>query len=134
MGLGRVIRKYREGRNLTQERLAGAAGIDLRTMQRAESGQGIGKENLTAIANAIDLDEEQLLKLATQSGPPPAEKRITLKLVKSGREPQSRSWWPGRFINFAADNLTDAFQSLDAIQGKRQSFSLGSFYGASNTT
>ena len=51
--LGRVIKAHRERLSWTQERLAGAADVNLRTVQRAESGQGISKDGLGAIAAAL---------------------------------------------------------------------------------
>lgn len=82
-GLGRVLRKRLKALNYTQERLAGAAGINLRTVQRALGGQGISKENLSAIASALGLDEQEILKQAASVGPPSPEKRLTLKQIKS---------------------------------------------------
>jgi transcriptional regulator with XRE-family HTH domain len=84
--LGRLIRESRHGLNWTQERLAGAADVNLRTVQRAEGGYGIGSENLAPIAAALGLDEGQLRSKATTAGPPPPDKRISLKQVKSGEE------------------------------------------------
>jgi transcriptional regulator with XRE-family HTH domain len=84
--LGRVIKGYREKFNWTQEHLAGTTGINLRTVQRAESGQGISKENLGAIATAFDLDQQKLLKEARNKRSAPPEKRFSLRQLTSGAE------------------------------------------------
>lgn len=85
-GLGWVLRKHLKVLNYTQERLAGIAEIDLRTVQRAVGGQGISKENLSSIASAIGLDERRLLDEAASASPPSPDKRIPLKLMRSGQE------------------------------------------------
>src|SRR4051812_40675984 len=84
-GLGRLLKRRRKERNLTQQRLADIAGVDIRTVQRAEAGPGVGSENLAAIASALDLDERELRTQAADAGPPPPEKRILLRQVKSGK-------------------------------------------------
>jgi transcriptional regulator with XRE-family HTH domain len=85
-GLGSVLRKHLKALNYTQERLAGVAGIHSRTVQRAVSGKGINKENLSAIANALGLDERQILKEAAGASTPPPDKRISLQLVRNGSD------------------------------------------------
>jgi transcriptional regulator with XRE-family HTH domain len=84
--LGRVIKTHRERLNWTQERLAGAADVNLRTLQRAESGQGISKDGLGAVAAAFNLDEKGLVKEAKNSGGPSPERRFSLVKLNSGRE------------------------------------------------
>jgi len=44
------IRQHRERLGWTQEHLAEAAQINVRTLQRAESGRGVSAESLTALA------------------------------------------------------------------------------------
>jgi len=58
--VGNNIRKYRELRHWTQEELAMAAGVDARTVQRAESGHALALESLRAIANAFETPIEAL--------------------------------------------------------------------------
>jgi transcriptional regulator with XRE-family HTH domain len=84
--LGRVIKAHRERLSWTQERLAGAADVNQRTVQRAEAGQGISKDGLGAIAAAFNLDEKDLVKEARSSGAAPPEKRFPLRKLASGRE------------------------------------------------
>jgi transcriptional regulator with XRE-family HTH domain len=83
--LGRLIRDHRQRQNWTQGRLAGAADIDLRTVQRAEAGCGINSENLASIASALGVDERELRTLAATAGPPSPEKRIPLQAIRSGQ-------------------------------------------------
>ena len=58
--IGSNIRKHRELRHWTQEELALAAGVDVRTVQRAESGRPLALESLKAIAAAFDTTVEAL--------------------------------------------------------------------------
>jgi transcriptional regulator with XRE-family HTH domain len=44
----------------TQEQLAGAADVDVRTVQRAEKGEPVSAESLQAIAGALDVSVEVL--------------------------------------------------------------------------
>jgi transcriptional regulator with XRE-family HTH domain len=60
--IGTNIRRYREERHWTQEEFAKVAGIDVRTIQRAESGQRLALETLKAIANGFETTIEQLSK------------------------------------------------------------------------
>ena len=58
--MGANIRRIREQRPWTQEQLAGAANVDVRTVQRAEKGEPISAESLQAIAGALDVSIELL--------------------------------------------------------------------------
>lgn len=60
--IGRNIRQHREARHWTQEEFARAADVDVRTIQRAESGKTLGLETLRAIAAAFDSTIEELSK------------------------------------------------------------------------
>ncbi|MBS0166266.1 MAG: helix-turn-helix transcriptional regulator [Nitrospira sp.] len=60
--IGKNIRQHREERHWTQEELAIVAGIDVRTIQRAENGQNLARETLKAIANAFEITIDQLSK------------------------------------------------------------------------
>src|SRR5256885_7168187 len=66
--VGAKIRKLREKKAWTQEHLAGAASIALRTVQRAEEGV-MSAESLSAIAGALDVAVEKLSAVK-----PPPEK------------------------------------------------------------
>ena len=54
------IRALREHRAWTQEHLAAAAGVDARTIQRAEQGRGISAETLLAVASALEASVDLL--------------------------------------------------------------------------
>lgn len=54
------IRDLRKSRRWTQEELAFASGVDVRTIQRAESGRPLALETLRSIAAAFDTDIDSL--------------------------------------------------------------------------
>lgn len=82
--LANVIKRHRESRNYTQERLAGAAEIDVRTVQRAEAGLGTSKENLSAIADALGVAESALVAEAEKSSDGAPAFRVVLKEICKG--------------------------------------------------
>jgi transcriptional regulator with XRE-family HTH domain len=53
--LAKNIRTFREAKHWTQQHLADTSGIVLRTVQRAEKGEGASVESLGALANAFDV-------------------------------------------------------------------------------
>ena len=59
LGIGKKVRRLRERKAWTQEHLAKAADISLRTVQRAEEG-AMSAETLSALAGAFDLPVEEL--------------------------------------------------------------------------
>ncbi|QDE69817.1 hypothetical protein BHS09_24120 [Myxococcus xanthus] len=54
------VRRLREHKSWSQEILAGAAEINVRTVQRVERGEGAGKESLLAIASALEVSIDDL--------------------------------------------------------------------------
>lgn len=58
--IGDNCRRFREARAWTQEHLAAAAQVDVRTIQRMESGKKVGAESLLAVAGALAIDVTQL--------------------------------------------------------------------------
>lgn len=50
------IKKWREDRSWSQEHLAEAADISLRTIQRVENGKGASRETIMALAAAFNVD------------------------------------------------------------------------------
>lgn len=54
------IRKFRQSRHWSQEELAVVSGVDVRTIQRAESGRPIALDSLKAIGAAFDTTIESL--------------------------------------------------------------------------
>ena len=54
------IRKLREGRHLSQEQLAEAARLSLRTIQRVEAGHRVSYASLRALAAIFDINVDLL--------------------------------------------------------------------------
>jgi transcriptional regulator with XRE-family HTH domain len=86
VAVGRVILKRRKGLGLTQEHLAGESGVNRRTLQRAEKGQGIGQENLAALAVCFGVSVKELMDEAVKKGGPSPEMRVALKRIHEGAE------------------------------------------------
>jgi transcriptional regulator with XRE-family HTH domain len=89
------IRHLRAYRAWTQEHLAEAAGITVRTVQRAEGRQGMTAETLTAIAGAFDVSIEELRLdaaaiLAAHIGV--AKEELTEERLKAWREQQRKEF------------------------------------------
>src|SRR5438132_910834 len=89
--IGTNIRKYRAEHHWTQEELAITSGVDVRTVQRAESGRPISLESLRAIANAFQTGVDALSASAEALEAAMAEFRmkysvIDLKLVDRGSD------------------------------------------------
>ena len=53
---GEKVRRCREERCWSQDHLAEAAGVSLRTVQRVERGDSVSKDTLMALAAAFDID------------------------------------------------------------------------------
>ncbi|HEV2693229.1 MAG TPA: helix-turn-helix transcriptional regulator [Verrucomicrobiae bacterium] len=83
--LGYLIRRYRERKNWTQEYLESRSGVNLRTIQRAERGDGINSHNLAGIAESFNMDAGELIIAAEKAGSPPPEMRISLKEIRSAQ-------------------------------------------------
>lgn len=61
--LGLRIKSLREEKSLTQQQLADACNIDIRTIQRIEKGEfGFGMHIFFALADALEVDGYLLLK------------------------------------------------------------------------
>lgn len=63
------VRDLRTERSWSQEHLAGAAGLSLRTVQRVESGYPVSADTLLALAAALDTPATELTRLVPS---PPA--------------------------------------------------------------
>lgn len=82
--LGRVLTARRNASALTQEQLEATSGVPVRTIQRAESGNGISSENLRAIASIYGLEADQLMKEAADTKVDAPGTRLTLKEIVEG--------------------------------------------------
>ncbi|MEI9850066.1 MAG: helix-turn-helix transcriptional regulator [Sphingomonas sp.] len=76
---GERIRMLREARAWTQEHLAEAAGVSLRTVQRLEAGAGFASETALAVAAALDVDVRELLEPG-EAGPNPLWPNVPMAL------------------------------------------------------
>jgi len=81
--LGWVLQEHRVARNLTQEVLAENAGVPLRTLQRAERGDGISQGNLHVVALALGSDSNTLLKAAASKKEGSPELRLKMKEIQT---------------------------------------------------
>ena len=57
-----ILKQLRLSRNLSQEQLANMSGLNVRTIQRIESGQKASTESVKCIAAALDVDISTLNK------------------------------------------------------------------------
>jgi transcriptional regulator with XRE-family HTH domain len=87
-------KELRTRRAWSQEQLAAVAGINVRTIQRIERGDGASFETLKALANAFDVDVSELLAAPLppekvgdkQNDAAPGQKVEFLGRVRAGRE------------------------------------------------
>jgi transcriptional regulator with XRE-family HTH domain len=80
------IRDLREARGWPQQQLADVARVNLRTIQRVETGQGASHDTLCGIASAFDMETSDLLVSPTPTSPPRLPKLHTLHRVRSGED------------------------------------------------
>ncbi len=55
-----ILKQLRIGRHLSQEQLARMSGLNVRTIQRIESGHNASLESLKCLASALEVDIETL--------------------------------------------------------------------------
>mgnify|MGYP001824209281 CR=1 FL=1 len=55
-----ILKQLRIGRHLSQEQLAQMSGLNVRTIQRVESGHNASLETLKCLASALEVDIETL--------------------------------------------------------------------------
>jgi len=68
--IGANVRRHREAGGLTQEALAEAASLDVRTVQRLERGTlNISVGRLVAVSDALDVELKVLFAPATPKPP-----------------------------------------------------------------
>lgn len=51
-----IPKQLRFGRHLSQEKLAQMSGLNVRTIQRIESGHNVSIESLKCLASALEVD------------------------------------------------------------------------------
>jgi transcriptional regulator with XRE-family HTH domain len=89
-------KELRVKRAWSQEQLADIAGVNVRTIQRIEHGDGASFESLKAVANAFGVDVGELLAPPAAESqpadkkegqpPPPQQRVIFLGRVRTGRD------------------------------------------------
>lgn len=84
--LGKTLVAKRGEQNLTQEKLVAMSGIPIRTLQRAERGDGISQENLDLVAMALHTDAASLLRCAASTKDASPEIRSKLEAVSTAAE------------------------------------------------
>jgi DNA-binding XRE family transcriptional regulator len=75
---GQFVKKQRRARGWTQEQLATVADVTVRTIQRLESGESPRPETLMAVAQAFDMQVEQLNPATDSISDVPAQKYVHL--------------------------------------------------------
>lgn len=80
------VKKLRTARNWSQEKLAEVSGLSMRTIQRLENGGNASIETLQALAEALEVDPNRLMRSETEAP------RTPLDAVKTGLR---------RFSNFS---------------------------------
>lgn len=90
------LREMRVARQWSQEQLAKLSALNLRTIQRLESGAKISTESLRALAAVFEVPAESLL-LAEPKGSQPAFTAIREGILRglefTGFTPRANFWW-----------------------------------------
>ncbi len=90
------LRELRAARHWSQEQLANLSGLNLRTIQRLESGARISTESLRALAAVFEVPAESLLMGAAPSKLPALDAMragVERGLQFSGTTPRPEFWW-----------------------------------------
>jgi len=121
--IGLNIRQRRNQRPWTQEVLADAAQVEVRTVQRAEKGVRISAESLQAIAGALDVSVEDLRSAPGESKKEQqnvAERYKVVHLVLIERASAFRHLMTNDALSLDyVDDITDGAQELE-IAGLEQ--------------
>jgi len=90
------VRELRLARQWSQEQLATLSGLNLRTIQRLESGARISQESLRALASVFEVPAEHLLvsePQATAAALEAMREGIMRGLDFTGVTPRATFWW-----------------------------------------
>jgi len=91
-----LIRRLRTQRHWSQEQLAEASGLNLRTIQRLEAGGRASLESVRALASVFEV-EAAALTAGEDSGSAPPIDRIRDGLIRltdfKGRSSRADYWW-----------------------------------------
>jgi transcriptional regulator with XRE-family HTH domain len=100
-----LVRKLRGERHWSQEQLAAACGVNLRTIQRLENTGKGSMESVRALASVFEVDADELFVLGVNavSTPPEAIRKGFLNGVDfSGAASRFEYWWFLLFVLMAA--------------------------------
>lgn len=82
MDAGSKLKAFRRNKGFSQEGLAEASGISIRTIQRIEKGLSVGSAfTLSALAKALQIDPQELLGQESPDQPLSSENRDLLKVM-----------------------------------------------------
>lgn len=90
------LRELRAARQWSQEQLAELSGLNLRTIQRLESGARISTESLRALAAVFEVPAESLLLREPTPGQPALTAMcagVLRGLDFTGTTPRAEFWW-----------------------------------------
>ena len=90
------LRELRLARQWSQDQLATLSGLNLRTVQRLESGANISKESLRALAAVLEVPAESLLMskpTSSQSALDAVRQGVLGGLEFTGTTPRAEFWW-----------------------------------------
>lgn len=90
------LRELRTGRQWSQEQVAELSGLNLRTIQRLESGAKVSTESLRALAAVFEVPAESLL-VGDPAPSQPALKAMREGVLRglefTGTTPRAAFWW-----------------------------------------
>ena len=90
------LRELRLARQWSQDQLAALSGLNLRTIQRLESGAKISSESLRALAAVLEIPAESLLigePTPSQAALKAIRDGVTSGLEFNGITPRADFWW-----------------------------------------
>jgi transcriptional regulator with XRE-family HTH domain len=106
------LKTFRDRLAWTQAQLAEAAGISERTVQRAEDGESVSAETLSALAGALNVSLDDL-RNAPKAEQELAAKYHVIKLARIARASDFRGLVPADALQIGYDGLTD--EQEDAV-------------------
>lgn len=114
------IATLRRERGWTQERLAEASGVAVRTVQRLEGGNDASLETLSAIARALEVPVRELFDADEPSGADPGVRGLDQRIAidQARRDAFSQGWrslYAG--VGVALSILTIVLISVDVWPG-----------------
>jgi transcriptional regulator with XRE-family HTH domain len=117
---GMQVRDMRRGRGWSQEQLAEASGLSVRTIQRIESGQPAGLASAAALARAFEVEvDEVMVSDVPEAGTLSFLDAIRVCLVRyaefEGRAGRAEYWWFVLFVTLATSAAALASEAVGGI-------------------